>query len=106
VVCGGFMVTNSEIIPSEERMLQYSQYSQATLADTGLNSAEQEALEKRFLSTGHGSFYYSFIILIVAFLVAKNTVFFLLIKFMKILWANTLGLCIKPIGECNAHCFY
>ena len=41
-------------------------------------------------------------------MIAKNTVFFLFAKVLKVIWDNTLGkfCCVKVGDECSAECFY
>jgi hypothetical protein len=101
IICGGFMITNSEIIPSESAI---SALKEEVL--DGLEIKETE-VEARFNASEHGQFYLAFIVLIIVFLILKNTVFFLLIKvFKKLFNGITCGACNKDDKECMAHCFY
>jgi len=59
------------------------------------------------MSTEHGNIYFAFIILIIAFLVIKNTVLFLVIKVVKTVFNGvTCNVCDKDDKDCTAHCFY
>lgn len=101
------MVTNSEIIPSEERMQEFSESAFARVGQT--DSTQQAIIEERFLSKSHGNFYFAFIILIIVFLILKNTVFFLMIGILKTIWAGTcgqLGCFQQDTPDCSSGCFY
>ena len=63
------MITNSEIIPSESAI---SALKEEVL--DGLEIKETE-VEARFNASEHGQFYLAFIVLIIVFLILKNTVF-------------------------------
>lgn len=72
-----------------------------------MSDSEQSEVEARFNATEHGQFYLAFIILIIVFLVLKNTVFFLIIKvFKKVFNGITCGACDKKDKDCTSHCFY
>jgi hypothetical protein len=50
-------------------------------------------IDKRFLSKRHGNIYLGFMILILVFIVLKNTVFFLVLKVVGCIWDATFGRC-------------
>jgi len=99
VVMGGFMVTNSEIIPSREESDITAKGELPTP-----ESFDLEELYTRFLSKDHGLYYFIFIVFIISFLIFKNTLFALILKLLKLL----LTFVCKPKNEeiCQSHCFY
>jgi hypothetical protein len=99
VVMGGFMVTNSEIIPSKEELDITAQGELPTSDDFDFTE-----LYTRFLTKNHGLYYFIFIVFIISFLIFKNTLFALLISIAKKLYK----VIVKPKDEekCGSHCFY
>lgn len=71
IIIGGIMVTNNDIIPSQ---IDYDEMSSS--AEAGANEAYDESLQlaERFMQTEQGVLYLTFFLMLVVFLIFKNTV--------------------------------
>ena len=84
VLCGGVMVTNSDIMPPEQ------QFQVDNYLDEFENDSHQ-AFTARFFKNSHGYYYFTFIVMIIVFLILKNTVFRLVLGVTSQLWECTLS---------------
>lgn len=75
IICGGIMVTNSDIIPVDNHTIpEWKKEEMSPL---------KYAIYKRFIfNSVHGNLYISFFALLLVFLVLKNTVWKLLVSYL------------------------
>ena len=82
IIFGGLMVTNSEIIPSEDTLPDETHEHDGIIA----------MINNRYLSKNHGWYYFVFTIMLFLYIIWKHTILKITIKVAKYVLFEVMGL--------------